>query len=125
MGRPDAPAERRSSARVLAAFGVAAVQATTLAVLPFAALVRVSVFVYLHHGYPVWPALAPGVACMVGLVTAYAAGVWRRLTGQLRLRLIARRLPLPLVLAYCGYAVLYLFIPHPQSARAAACSSAL
>lgn len=125
MGRPDPPAERRSSARVLAAFGVAAVQATTLAVLPFAALVRVSVFVYLHHGYAVWPALAAGVACMVGLVTAYAAGVWRRLTGQLRLRLIARRLALPLVLAYCGYALLYLSSTHAKSERVGAYYSAL
>ncbi len=58
MGRPDPPAALRSSAQVLGALGVAAAKAMALAVLPFAALVRVSVFLYLHHGYPVWPALA-------------------------------------------------------------------
>ena len=117
MGRPDPPAARRSSRQVLGAFAVAAVRGTALAVLPFAVLVRISVFLYLHHAYPVWPALAAGVACMVGLVTIYAAWVWRRLTGHLRLRLMARRLALPLVLAYCGYALLYLSGAHAKSER--------
>jgi len=125
MGRLDPPAARRSGAEVLRAFGVAVVQGTALAVLPFAALVRVSVFLYVHDGYAVWPALAAGVACMVGLVTAYAAWAWRRLTGQLRLRVIARRLALPQVLAYCGYALLYLSSAHAKSERVGAYYSAL
>lgn len=120
MGRLDPPATRRSRAQVLGALGVAAAQGTALAVLPFAALVRVSVFLYVHHGYPMWLALAAGVGCMVGLVTAYAAWAWRRLTGQLRLRRIARRLALPLVLAYCGYALLYLSSAHAKSQRVGA-----
>jgi hypothetical protein len=117
MGRPDPPAARRSGTQVLGALGVAALQWTALAVLPFAALVRISVFLYLHHGYLVWPALAVGVACSAALVTIYAAWVWRRLTGQLRLRLLARRFALPLVLAYCGYALLYLSGAHAKSER--------
>lgn len=117
MGRPDPPAARRSRGQVLGAFAVVAVRGTTLAVLPFAALVRISVFLYLRHDYPVWPALAAGVACMVGLLTIYAAWMWRRLSGHLRLRLIARRLALPLVLAYCGYALLYLSGAHAKSER--------
>jgi hypothetical protein len=104
---------------------VAAVQGTALAVLPFAALVRVLVFLYLHHGYAVWPALAAGVGCMVGLLTTYAAWAWRRLTGQLCLRVMARRLALPLVLAYCGYALLYLSSARAKSERVGAYYRAL
>ncbi len=63
-----------------------------LAVLPFFVLVRGSVFLYLHSGYGPWLALAGGAGCTLLVVTA-----------------------LPLVLAYCGYALIYLSSGNAKS----------
>jgi len=86
-----------------------------LAVLPFFALVRVSVSLYAGYGAPVWLALAGGVACALLVVTAYAAWLSQRLTGRASVLALGRRVALPLVLAYCGYALLYLSSGHAKS----------
>lgn len=78
-----------------------------VALLPFFALVRVAVFLY-HAGWPTAFALTGGIACTVAVVTAYSAWVWHRLTGQVRLALVAKRVALPFVVAYCVYALVYL-----------------
>ncbi|HYK82605.1 MAG TPA: hypothetical protein VEU55_05620 [Gemmatimonadales bacterium] len=128
VARPAPPARlaaRRSLGAVMVAAAVAAATLALLAALPFLALVRLSVFLYLRHRYPTWLALAGGVAGTVGLVTLYAAWVSRRLTGRLRLRLVARRVAAPLVLAYCGYALLYSARVHTKSDRVRAYYAAL
>lgn len=86
-----------------------------VAVLPFVALVRVAVFLYARAGYPTGLALAAGAACTAAIVTGYAAWAWHRLTGRLELGLLARRVAIPLVLAYCGYTLLYLSSTHAKS----------
>jgi hypothetical protein len=88
---------------------------TLLVGLPFFLLVRVSLFLYLHRHVSTWLALAAGAGCTALLVTAYAAWAWRRLTGRVRVRLVARRVALPLVLAYAGYALLFLASGNAKS----------
>jgi hypothetical protein len=88
-----------------------------LAVLPFFVLVEMSVFVYARYHYATWFALAVGVCCTLGIVTLYAAWLSHRLTGRARMLTLARRVALPLVLAYCGYALLYLSSLNAKSQR--------
>jgi len=62
-------------------------------------------------------ALACGTACTAAIVTAYAALVWHHFTGRVRLALVARRFALPLVVAYCGYGLIYLSSANAKSER--------
>ena len=108
-GRP--PQWRPLARRALALAGKLGV----LAVLPFFVLVRGSVFLYAHSGYGPWLALAGGAGCTLVVVTAYAAWLSHRLTGRVNVLSLARRVALPLVLAYCGYALIYLSSGNAKS----------
>jgi len=88
-----------------------------LAVLPFFVLVRVSVFLYSHYAYPTWLALAAGVCCTLVVLTAYAAWISKRLTGRAPLLVLARRVALPVALAYCGYALVFLSSANAKTER--------
>jgi hypothetical protein len=94
-----------------------AAQGLLVALLPFLVLVKVAVLLYTREGYATPLALAGGTACTAAVVTAYAALVWHRFTGRVRLALVARRFALPLVVAYCGYALIYLSSANAKSAR--------
>src|SRR3989442_3581524 len=94
-----------------------AAKIVVVALLPFLALIRVAVFLYEHEGWPTVLALAGGTACTAAVVTAYGAWVWHRLTGRVRLALVARRFALPFVLAYSAYALVYLSSAHAKSER--------
>lgn len=86
-----------------------------VALLPFFAFVRVAVFLYEYEGWPTALALAGGTFCTATVVTAYGAWLWHRLTGQVRLALVARRVALPFVVAYCVYALVYLSSANAKS----------
>ena len=86
-----------------------------MALLPFLVLVRVAVFLYEREGYSTVLALAGGAACTAAIVTAYAAWAWHRITGRVQLGLIARRFAFPPVVAYCGYALIYLSSGNAKS----------
>jgi hypothetical protein len=94
-----------------------AAKTVLVALLPFIALVKVAVFLYQHEGWPTAFALTGGVACTAGVVTAYGTWAWHRITGRVRLALIARRFALPLVVAYCGYTLIYLSSANAKSER--------
>lgn len=96
-----------------------------VALLPLLALVRVAVFLYAHAGYPTAPALVGGILCTTVVLAVYGAWLWHRLTGRVRFALVARRIALPLVLAYSGYALLYLASANAKSARVQAYYDAL
>jgi len=115
-GQP-APRAARRPADLAAALAAAALRLAVLAVLPFLVLVRVASYLYLHHHASPWLALAAGAGCTFGLVTAYGAWVSHRLTGRVRLLALARRVALPLVVAYCGYALIYLSSGNAKSDR--------
>jgi hypothetical protein len=94
-----------------------AAKITLVALLSFLALVKVAVLLYQREGWPTALALAGGTACTAAVVTAYGAWVWHRFTGRVRLALVARRFALPLVVAYCGYALIYLSSANAKSER--------
>src|SRR4029077_11006985 len=107
------------------------IRATRLAALtplvgapPFLALVKVAVMLY-ARGYPTGLVLAGGVACTTVVVTAYAAWAWHRFTGRVRLALVARRVALPLVVAYSAYALVYLSAGNAKSPQVRAYYSSL
>jgi hypothetical protein len=79
-----------------------------LLVLPFAVLVRISTYLYSTYALQTWVALAGGAVATALVLTLYSAFVSKKLTGKARIRAVAKRVALPLVLAYCGYALLYL-----------------
>ncbi len=87
-----------------------------LIVLPFAVLVRVSVYLYTEHAAMTWLALAGGVVATALVLTVYSAVLSKRLTGKARIRVLAKRVALPLVLAYCAYTLLYLSSVNAKSA---------
>ena len=113
---PATPPLRRGGTWPLRIVRLAA-KALAVAFLPFLVLVKVAVFFYSHQGYSTVLALASGTACTAALVTAYAAWLWHRFTGRVRLALVARRFALPLVVAYCGYALIYLSSANVKSDR--------
>jgi hypothetical protein len=53
-------------------------------------------------------ALATAAAMAVGIVTLYGGWLSRRLTGKPRMRMVAQWVALPLVVCYCGYALMFL-----------------
>lgn len=94
-----------------------ATKTVLVAVLPFFALVRVAVFLYEREGWPTALALAGGAVCTAAVVTIYGAWLWHRLTGRVRLALVARRVALPFVVVYCVYTLVYLSSANAKSER--------
>src|SRR5260370_8704475 len=121
---PYPPTPVRSLGSQVVALGAPAALYVLLAVLPFFALVRVSVFLYLRHGYGAWFAVLAGMGSAIGLVMVYGAWWSRRLTGRLRLGQ-ARRVAMALVLPFSGYALLYVSSSHAKSEQVRAYYTAL
>lgn len=78
-----------------------------LVLLPFAVLVRTSIYLYTHDWPPYAAVILASVLTMM-IIACYAAWISKKLTGRLRMRLLARRVAFPLIAAYCGYSLLYL-----------------
>jgi len=94
---------------------VAVLRVAVILLLPFVVLVRSSVFLYARGGAPTWLALAGGALLALLVVTAYAAWLSHRLSGRARVSVMAKSVAGPLVVAYCGYALLYLSALHAKS----------
>lgn len=90
-------------------------------VLPFAVLVRGSVFIYQHGQTPVWVAVLTAAFLTGGVVTAYAVWLARKFTkrggrgGRALVMPLAKWVALPLVVFYCGYSLLYLASVNAKS----------
>lgn len=76
--------------------------------LPFAVLVRGTVFIHQYGRMPVWLAVATAALLTGGIVTVYAAWVSHRLTGRARALFLGKWVALPLVIVFCGHSLLYL-----------------
>jgi hypothetical protein len=76
--------------------------------LPFVVLVRGAVFFYEYGSVPSWLALSVSALLTIGLVTLYASWLLRKFTGRPPVLLLAKWVALPLVVAYCGFSLLYL-----------------
>jgi len=89
--------------------------------LPFAVLVRGSVFIYEHGKTPVWLALLTAAFLTGAVITAYAVWLARKL-GKRGVRSrralvmpLAKWVALPLVLFYCTYSLVYLASVNAKS----------
>jgi hypothetical protein len=86
-----------------------------LVALPFFLLIRCSLYLHLAQGWPVWLALACGVALMTALLAGYAGWLSQRLTGSHRLPRIALGTLALLVAGWAGFAVAYLSATNAKS----------
>lgn len=105
--------------------GLFVVTVVVLGALPFAALVRGSV--YLHHarGLPASLALAAGLLATAALVAAYAAWLLHRVSGRLLLRPVLQWFALPLAAFYGLYALVYVSSANLKQPELRASYSAL
>jgi hypothetical protein len=103
--RAVAPANRE---RTLQAALLGLVKVAVVALLPFIIYVRASVDLYFQGGLSAWSAILG--ASLITASLAFAYGLWlsRRFVGKKRAGSIARWVALPLAVAWCGYAALYL-----------------
>lgn len=115
------PAEWRALAGDVA---LAFLKVGLIIVLPFAVLVRGSVFIYENGDTPVWVALLTAAFLTAGVITAYAVWLARRLIkaggrsvrGRALIMPVAKWVALPLVVFYCSYSLLYLASVNAKSA---------
>jgi hypothetical protein len=115
---PSTPAEWRALAgKVLRGL----LKIALIIALPFAVLVRGSVFIYEHGTRSVLLAVLTAGLLTGGVITAYAVWIARRLMrrgvrGSRALVMpVAKWVALPLVLFYCGYSLLYLASVNAKS----------
>lgn len=80
---------------------------TVLATLPFYALVRVGVFAYRVWGLGTWLSFLVGVAATALLLVLYAWVAGRKLKAGRGVRRLLRRGAVGVVIAYAGYALVY------------------
>lgn len=88
--------------------GHAAFRVFAILALPFAVLVRGSVSLYRDLGFPTWLALGVAAGIALGIVTMYAAWIARQVSGKPRVGTMLRWVALPVVVSYCGYALIFL-----------------
>jgi hypothetical protein len=86
-----------------------------LAALPFTVLVRGSVILYERYGWPSWLALLLAGGAMLLVIAAYGAWLAHRLTGRMRVALMTKWVAAPLVLGFCGHALLFLSRANVQA----------
>ena len=114
----DAQPRRKVTARGLVwALGWLVLKIVVLGVLPFLVLLRTSTYLYLARGVPGWLALASGGALALVILTLYGTWASMRLTGRARARFVAKWVALPLVILYCGYALLHLASVNAKTER--------
>ena len=87
--------------------GLFALTVLVLGALPFAVLVRGSVFLHQSGDLPAWLALVAGAVITTAIVAAYAAWLVRELTGRLHLKTVGRWFAVPLVTFYALYAMIF------------------
>ncbi|MFQ5704790.1 MAG: hypothetical protein ACE5HT_12310 [Gemmatimonadales bacterium] len=87
-----------------------------LILLPFVVLVRTSTYLY-SSNWPTHAALAVSATATALIIAGYAAWISQRLTGRLRLRVLLRRVALPLMVMWCSYSLLYLSSLNAKGSR--------
>jgi len=104
---PARPRQRPTLRGIVGGVVILFVKLAVLLVLPFFVLLRTSMYLYQSHDAPTWIALAVGAVLALAVLTLYGAWVSKKLTGKGRVAFVAKWVALPLVLFYCGYALLY------------------
>jgi hypothetical protein len=120
--RQSAPATAAEWRALVGEMALGALKVALIIALPFAVLVRGSVFILQHGRTSVWMALVVGAFLTAVVITAYAVWLARRFTrmggrgGRELVLPIAKWVALPLVLFYCGYSLVYLASVHAKTA---------
>jgi len=120
--RQAAPATSAEWRALAGDVAVALLKIVLIIALPFAVLVRGSVFIYEHGTRSVWLAVLTAGILTGGVVTAYAVWIARKFTrsggrgGRALVMPLAKWVALPLVVFYCGYSLLYLASVNAKSA---------
>lgn len=86
-------------------------------ILPFLVLIRSSVYLYTNYGMNGWLALSLGVSVTILLLLIYAVIVNYSLRQSARIHKYLRRGIALLVVAYCGYGLLYFSGVNAKSAE--------
>jgi hypothetical protein len=119
--RQAAPSNAAEWRALAGAISVAVLKIALIIALPFAVLVRGSVFIYEHGTHSVWLAVLTAGVLTAGVVTAYAVWIARRFTrrggrgGRALVIPLAKWVALPLVVFYCLYSLLYLASVNAKS----------
>ena len=107
VGTRKLEAVHEKSATAFGKFAFASFRIFVIVTAPFLLLIRGAVWLY-HRGLPTWLALAITAAATLGLLTVYGVLVSRRYTGKARAGFVAKWVAAPLVVGYCGFALLHL-----------------
>jgi hypothetical protein len=94
------------SATAVGKFAFASVRVLVIVTAPFLLLIRGAVWLY-HLGLPTWLALSLTAMATLGLLTVYGVLISRRFTGKARAGFVAKWVAAPLVVGYCGFALLH------------------
>ena len=101
-----------------------ALKAAGIVTLPFVLYVRTGVEIY-SRGAPSWIAIVVSASVTIGVVSAYAVWVSRRMSGSAKVRSVAKWIAVPVVAAWSGYSLLYLASANAKSADVRAHYTAL
>lgn len=101
------PAKKRHRRGALALL-LLPVRLAVLIAVPFFVLVGGGVWLYRIHAIPTWLALGGSGAVATALLTLYGVRLSKKLTGKARLRFVGTKLAAPVIVFYCGYALLFL-----------------
>lgn len=86
----------------------AAARIFLLVTAPFLVLIRGAVWLYRGHGVSTWTALFLSAVATLALLSLYGVLISRRLATRARVSWIARWVAAPMVVCYCGFALLHL-----------------
>lgn|GEM_PF-303283 len=102
---------RKAHDRAATHFGrlaFAAARIFLLVTAPFLLLIRGAVWLYRDHGVPTWMALLLSGGATLLLLSVYGVLISRHFAARARLGWIAKWVAAPLVVCYCGFALLHL-----------------
>lgn len=128
LGRSTWPGRRRVPARgrawrvagkptgweLASRFAVVALKGALIISLPFVLYVRAGVELY-ERGAPSWLAILVSALLTLGVVAGYAIWLSRRMSGDAKVRSVARWIAVPLVAGWSGYSLLYLASSNAKS----------
>lgn len=95
-------------------FAIVALKGLAIVALPFVLYVRTGVELS-GRGAPSWFAILVSTLLTIGVVAGYAIWLSRRMSGDAKVRSVAKWIAVPLVAAWSGYSLLYLASSNAKS----------
>jgi hypothetical protein len=95
-------------------YAVVALKGLAIVALPFVVYVRTGVELY-GRGAPSWLAIVASTLLTIGVVAGYAIWLSRRMSGDAKVRSVAKWIAVPLVAAWSVYSLLYIASANAKS----------